>query len=228
LLFSFKIRAQHVLGWFPWVCAVTTSLYSALPGTPPCVAGRGRLGLAVAWSCLGHSGRNTCCQPRGAVAARVRVERPPLAPMPSPALARPPRLHAALPSGHATLPHHPRFAKARTGLELGPGRQSRSMTPSIAAMQRVPVSPCSWLAAIGGGPAAALRVKHVKPSLLVGSPVHMLVLRSSIEVAVLTRSSRSYVLCSYPWPLRVQRLRSSSPTNPLLGFRLNSSHQRVV
>jgi hypothetical protein len=67
------------------------------------LAGRGRLGLTVAWSRLGHSGRGTCCQPRGAAAARARVEWPPLAPLPSPVLTWLPRLDVALPSGHATL-----------------------------------------------------------------------------------------------------------------------------
>jgi hypothetical protein len=54
------MRAPHVLGWFSHVCAVTVSMYLALPGratprarTPPCVGrprpSRSDRGVVAPW-----------------------------------------------------------------------------------------------------------------------------------------------------------------------------------
>jgi hypothetical protein len=133
----FKIRAQHVFGWFSLgVCGHHVLVLGvACPSRTPCthrraLVGRGRIGLAVAWSCFGHSGRSTCCQPRGAAAARACIERPPLAPLPSPVLAWPPRLDTALPSGHTTLSH----------CHVPPGRRLTEPSPPFRPWPFFPVT----------------------------------------------------------------------------------------
>jgi hypothetical protein len=92
------------------------------------LAGRDRLGLTVAWSRLGHSGRGTCCQPHGAAAARaLSGHRWPRCP---PLRSHGRRRDASLPGSHAT-PTPAVSRQGEAGLELGPAAQSKSMTRSL-------------------------------------------------------------------------------------------------